>query len=228
MTTKGLNADQRCALVLDRERGVQEGIETLPWQTDTCIGNWHYQRSLFDQHKYKTSKQVTQMLVDIVSKNGNLQLSIPLPGNGVPDADELKFIAELTAWMDVNGEGIYATRPWKVYGEGPSVSKPGPRSRFGGATDFRAYTAEDVRFTKKSNTLYAFIMAWPESRSAVIKSLATNSPLIDGRKVEHVSLLGHWGKLAFTQDEQGLNVQLPATPPCASAITLKIHGVLPV
>jgi alpha-L-fucosidase len=122
MTTKGLNADQRRALVLDRERGVQEGIEALPWQTDTCIGNWHYQRSLFDEHKYKTAKQVTQMLVDIVSKNGNLQLSIPLPGNGVPDADELKFLAELTAWMDVNSEGIYATRPWKVYGEGPSVS----------------------------------------------------------------------------------------------------------
>jgi alpha-L-fucosidase len=122
IATKGLNADQRRAMLLDRERGVQEGIEALPWQTDTCIGNWHYQRSLFDQHKYKTSKQVTQMLVDIVSKNGNLQLSIPLPGNGVPDADELKFLAELTAWMDVNSEGIYATRPWKVYGEGPSTT----------------------------------------------------------------------------------------------------------
>ena len=227
MTTKGLSADQRRALVLDRERGVQEGIEELPWQTDTCIGNWHYQRSLFDQHKYKTSKQVTQMLVDIVSKNGNLQLSIPLPGNGVPDADELKFLAELTAWMDVNSEGIYATRPWKVYGEGPSVSKPGPRSRFGGASDFRAYTSEDVRFTKKGDTLYAFIMVWPESRNAVIKSLATNSPFTDGRKVAHVSLLGHWGRLKWTQDENGLNVQLPATPPSASAVTLKIKGVLP-
>ena len=223
---KGLSADQRRALVLDRERGVQEGIEELPWQTDTCIGNWHYQRSLFDQHKYKTSKQVTQMLVDIVSKNGNLQLSIPLPGNGVPDADELKFLAELTAWMDVNSEGIYSTRPWKVYGEGPSVSKPGPRSRFGGASDFRAYTSEDVRFTKKGDTLYAFIMVWPESRNAVIKSLATNSPFTDGSKVAHVSLLGHWGRLAFTQDENGLNVKLPATPPCASAVTLKIRGVL--
>ena len=182
ITTKGLNAEQRRALVLDRERGVQEGIEALPWQTDTCIGNWHYERSLFDQHKYKTAKQVTQMLVDIVSKNGNLQLSIPLPGNGVPDADELKFLAELTAWMDVNSEGIYSTRPWKIYGEGPSVSTPSARSRFGGAADFRAYTSDDVRFTTKGDTLYAFLMVWPESRSAVIKSLATNSPQIGGRK----------------------------------------------
>jgi alpha-L-fucosidase len=227
INTKGLNADQRRALVLDRERGVQEGIEALPWQTDTCIGNWHYQRSLFDQHKYRTSKQVTQMLADIVSKNGNLQLSIPLPGNGVPDADELKFLAELTAWMDVNSEGIHGTRPWKIYGEGPSTTATAPRSRFGGAADFRNYTAEDIRFTTKGDSLYAFIMAWPDSRSVVIKSLATNSPQLAGRKIEHVSLLGHWLGLKWTQDENGLNVKLPATPPSASAVTLKIKGVLP-
>jgi len=225
ITTKGLNADQRRALVLDRERGVQEGIEALPWQTDTCIGNWHYQRSLFDEHKYKTSKQVTQMLADIVSKNGNLQLSIPLPGNGVPDADELKFIAELTAWMDVNSEGIHATRPWKIYGEGPSTTSTAPKSRFGGAADFRTYTSEDIRFTTKGDSLYAFIMDWPDSRSAVIKSLATSSPQMDGRKVADVSLLGYGGKLEWTQDEQGLNIKLPSEPPSASAVTLNIKGI---
>jgi alpha-L-fucosidase len=227
MTGKGLNAAQRRALVLDVERGVTNGGEILPWQTDTCIGEWHYRRSIFEHHKYKTSKQVTQMLVDIVSKNGNLQLSIPLPGNGVPDADELKFIAELTAWMDVNSEGIYSTRPWKVYGEGPSVTGPQERGRFGGARDVRPYTAEDVRFTMKGDTLYAFIMVWPETHGTVIKSLAASSPQIAGRKVTHVSLLGHWGRLKWTQDDQGLNVELPATPPCSSAVTLKIKGVLP-
>jgi alpha-L-fucosidase len=230
MTGKGLNQDQRRALVLDVERGVTSGGEILPWQTDTCIGSWHYQKSIFEQHKYKTAKQVSQMLVDIVSKNGNLQLSIQLPGNGVPDADELKFLAEMTAWMDVNSEGIYSTRPWKIYGEGPSTVAQ-PRGQFGGARDVRAYTAEDFRFTTRGDTLYAFIMAWPESRSAVIKSLATNSPQMDGRKVTHVSLLGHWGGLfggiKWTQDENGLNVKLPATPPSASAVTLKIKGVLP-
>jgi alpha-L-fucosidase len=227
IATKGLNPEQRRALVLDVERGVTSGGETLPWQTDTCIGSWHYQKSVFEQHKYKTAKQVSQMLIDIVSKNGNLQLSIPLPGNGLPDADELKFLAEMTAWMDVNSEGIYSTRPWKVYGEGPSVTAQAPRGQFGGARDVRPYTAEDFRFTKKGDTLYAFLMVWPESRSAVIKSLATHSPLVDGRKVAHVSLLGHWGRLKWTQDENGLNVQLPATPPSASAVTLKIKGILP-
>lgn len=226
MTGKGLNDDQRRALLLDVERGVTKGGEVLPWQTDTCIGSWHYQRSIFDNHKYKTSKQVTQMLIDIVSKNGNLQLSIPLPGNGVPDADELKFLAELTAWMDVNGEGIFGTRPWTVYGEGPSVTGHLAAGQFGGAKDVRAYTSEDVRFTTKGDTLYAFIMAWPDSLNTVIKSLATGSQYLDGRQVQNVSLLGSGVKIEWTQDDQGLNVKLPAQPPSASAVTLKINGVL--
>jgi alpha-L-fucosidase len=227
MTGKGLNAEQRRALVLDVERGVTNGGEILPWQTDTCIGSWHYQKSIFEQHKYKTAKQVSQMLVDIVSKNGNLQLSIPLPGNGVPDADEMKFLAEMTAWMDVNSEGIYATRPWKVYGEGPSVTATAPKGQFGGARDVRAYTSEDMRFTMKGDSLYAFVMVWPETGGAIIKSLATSSPQIDGRKVADVTLLGYGGKLEWTQDENGLNVKLPPTPPSNSAVTLKIKGVLP-
>jgi alpha-L-fucosidase len=225
MTGKGLHPDQRKALVLDVERGVTNGGETLPWQTDTCIGSWHYQKSILEHHKYKTAKQVSQMLIDIVSKNGNLQLSIPLPGNGVPDADELTFLAELTAWMDVNSEGIYATRPWKVYGEGPSVTKQAPQGQFGGARDVRGYTSEDIRFTAKGDSLYAFIMVWPETRTAVVKSLAANSREIDGRRVADVSLLGYGGKIKWTQDDKGLTVQLPDQPPSASAVTLKIKGV---
>jgi alpha-L-fucosidase len=227
MTGKGLKHAQRRALVLDVERGVTSGGETMPWQTDTCIGSWHYQRSIFEQHKYKTAKQVSQMLVDIVSKNGNLQLSIPLPGRGVPDADELKFISDLTAWMDVNSEGIHGTRPWKTYGEGPSVTSKAPAGQFGGARDVRHYTAEDVRFTMKGDTLYAFLMVWPETHSALIKSLASTSPHIEGRKVADVSLLGYGGTIVWTQDEQGLNVKLPDQAPSASAVTLKIKGVLP-
>ena len=225
LTGKLLNAQQRRALVLDVERGVTNGGEILPWQTDTCIGSWHYERSLFDRHQYKTARQVSQMLVDIVSKNGNLQLNIPLPGSGLPDADELKFLAEFTAWMDVNSEGIHGTRPWKVYGEGPSVTGKAPRGQFGGAVDVRAYTSEDVRFTMKGDTLYAFVMVWPQSRSIVLNSLAAHSPQIGERKVADVSLLGYGGKIEWNQDEKGLAVKLPDQPPCASAVALKIKGV---
>ena len=128
--------------------------------------------------------------------------------------------------MDVNSEGIHGTRPWKVYGEGPSVAAQSPRGQFGGARDVRPYTPEDMRFTMKGDSLYAFIMVWPETKSAVVKSLAANSPQIGERKVADVSLLGHGGKIEWTQDEKGLNVKLPDQPPCASAVTLKIKGVI--
>jgi alpha-L-fucosidase len=140
----------------------------------------------------------------------------------MPDADELKFLREFTAWMDVNSEGIHGTRPWKVYGEGPSTTTQAPRGEFGGARDVRSYTSQDVRFTVKGDALYAFIMGWPETRTAVVKSLAANSPQIAGRKVADVSLLGYGGKLEWTQDNQGLNVKLPATPPSEHAVALKI------
>jgi alpha-L-fucosidase len=226
MTGKILTPEQRKCLLLDVERGVTNGGETIAWQTDTCIGSWHYDRRIFEQHKYKTAEQVSQMLVDIVSKNGNLQLSIPLPGRGVPDSDELAFLDDFTKWMGVNAEGIHGTRPWSVYGEGPSVASVAPKGQFGGAQDVRPYTSDDLRFMKKGKSLYAFVMAWPDSRTSVIKSLAKGSPQLEGRKIQQISLLGHSGKITWTQNEQGLNVQLPAAPPCKYAVALKVEGVI--
>lgn len=223
IATKGLDAGQRRALLLDVERGVTAGGETLPWQTDTCIGSWHYQRSLLEQHKYKTAAQVAQMLVDIVSKNGNLQLSIPLPGHGEPDADELKFLAEFTAWMDLNAEGIHGTRPWRVYGEGPSVTTPAEKGRFGGAQDVRTYTAQDFRFVQKGGALYAFAMGWPENGRLILTSLAENSPLAPGA-IERVELLGAGATLKIGRDATGLMVTLPEQKIGNYAYGLKISG----
>ena len=196
-----------------------------PWQTDTCIGYWHYDRDTCEQHRYKTVGQVVHMLVDIVSKNGNLLLSIPVRGDGTIDEDEVAFLEGMAKWMDVNGEGIFGTRPWKVYGEGPSV-----RGHAGGHVrrerDVRSYTAEDVRFTTKGDTLYAFLLGWPGEKNAVIKSLATNSPQVAGQKITDVSLLGYKGKLEWSQDEQGLTVKMPDKPPSDHAVALKIKGIL--
>jgi alpha-L-fucosidase len=225
LTGKRLNDAQRRALVWDVERGVTQGGEILPWQTDTCIGSWHYERKVFEEHKYKTPGQVVQMLIDIVSKNGNLMLNIPVRGNGTIDEDEIACLEGIAGWMAPNGEGIFATRPWKTYGEGPSVTNPAPQGHFGGARDVRPYTAEDIRFTTKGDSLYAFLMGWPETHSTVIKSLASNSPHIDDRKVASVSLLGYGGKLEWSQDEQGLAVKLPEKAPGAYAVALKIKGI---
>jgi alpha-L-fucosidase len=222
MTGKGLNAEQRRALILDVERGVTSGGEVLPWQTDTCIGSWHYERSVFEQHRYKTARQVVQMLIDIVSKNGNLQLSVPVRGDGTIDEDEVACVEGIGTWMAPNGEGIYATRPWKVYGEGPStIAANQARGQFGGARDVRAYTAEDMRFTSKGNLLYAFVMAWPESGKVTIKSLAEGSANYPG-KIAKVELLGSPAPVAFSRDATGLTVTMPGQKPNEYAYALKI------
>jgi alpha-L-fucosidase len=222
IATKGINAEQRKALLLDVERGVTAGGEALPWQTDTCIGSWHYQKSVFEQHKYKTAAQVAQMLVDIVSKNGNLQLSVPLPGHGMPDADELKFLAELTVWMDLNGEGIFATRPWKTYGEGPSTVAQ-PRGQFGGARDVRPYTTQDFRFVQKGEALYVFAMGWPEDGKLTIASLADGSPHAPGA-IERVEQVGTKAQIKFTRDAAGLTLTLPEKKTGDYAYSFKING----
>jgi alpha-L-fucosidase len=217
VNVKGINAPRRSGIVEDYERGASNIIEPAPWQTDTCIGDWHYRRSLFDQHRYKTVATVARMLIDIVSKNGNLLLSIPVRGNGTIDADELAFLEGMAKWIAVNGEGIYGTRPWKIPAEGAARSGGGMFNE--GRTN---YTAADVRFTTKGDTLYAFLMGWPGQTPAVIKALATNSPQLQGRKIGQVALLGHNGKLDWKQDETGLTVTMPPQPPCEHAFALKI------
>jgi alpha-L-fucosidase len=222
LTGKGLNAEQRRALILDVERGVTTGGETMPWQTDTCIGSWHYERRLFDQHKYKSAKQVVRMLIDIVSKNGNLMLNIPVRGDGTIDDDEVKVLDALAAWIEPNGEGIYGSRPWKVYGEGPSTIATAPKGQFGGAKDVRSYSAKDVRFTAKGNILYAFFMAWPEDGKVTLTTLAKGSESYP-QDIARVELLGgEKVPLKFDRDESGLIANLPQERPNEFAYALKI------
>jgi len=205
---------------MDIERGLAEGISANPWQTDTCLGTFHYDKTYLTEGKYKTPKRVIDMLVDIVSRNGNLLLNFPLPNNGALDATELKTLDEITRWMAVASEGIHGTRPWKIFGEGPgtkSAAVPGQRFNENSRKDL---TAEDVRFTTKGNTIYAFVMGWPE-KDAVIKPLGANSA---GMKVAHVALLGFDGKLLWTQEAEGLKVRMPPAKPCDHVIALKISA----
>jgi alpha-L-fucosidase len=211
------------AFVEDIERSTANAIRPEPWQTDTCIGDWHYSRAVYEENRYQKVSTIVSMLTDIVSKNGNLMLNIPLRGDGSPDERELEFLAGLTTWMDVNSEGVFATRPWTIYGEGPSTTAP-PVRGYGRTPP--PYTAEDIRFTTKADTLYAFVGAWPESGNATIKTLADNSPQVANRKIADVSLLGYGGKLEWTQTDDGLNVKLPEKAPSEYAFTLRIKGLL--
>lgn len=211
---KMLDDRQQHALVLDIERGRSPGTLPLPWQMDTCIGSWDYDRTYYEQGRYKTATEVIQMLVDVVSKNGNLLLSIPLRGEGTPDPAELRLLAQLTAWMDVNQEAIFATRPWQVYGEGPSTVAVVDQGPFGGIKDTGEFTAADIRYTqaKSGDTLYATMLGWPSHGELTLAALAaTGKPAPRG--IASVTLLGSTAPLTFTRDRAGVHLQLPAGPP---------------
>ena len=208
-----------CAIgtcLLDHERGVAEGIAANPWQTDTCIGQWHYNRG----EKYKTAKKVIDLLVDIVSKNGNLLLNFPLPNSGELDFAEMQVLAGITDWMTANSEGIYGSRPWKIYGEGPSTKAKVDPGNFNEDKQ-KDLTAEDVRFTAKGSTLYAFVMGAPVKRTTIC-ALGLQSDQAPG-KIGKVEMLGLNGELKWKQDDVALVVEMPAGKMPDIGFTLKIQ-----
>jgi len=223
MTDKHLNEMERRAQVYDIERGRAAGILPEPWQTDTCIGSWHYDRAIFEHHRYKTAAAVVPMLADIVSKNGNLMLSVPLQRDGTPDSDEIQIVKDIGAWLKVNGEAIYATRPWKIYGEGPST-RTSERGSFDGQRDVQRqpFTPEDIRFTQSRDgkALYAIVLGIPTDGTVTVKLLADDSPHWPG-KIRSVRLAGG-GKLKFVRDATGLHVTLPEKFAGKIAFALKI------
>ena len=225
MNNKMLNEMQREAMVYDIERGKASGILPLPWQTDTCIGSWHYKLDRFLKHEYVPASTVIRMLADIVSKNGNLMLSVPLNRDGQPDADEIKIVSEIGAWMKINGDAIYSTRPWKIYGEGPSTVVA-EKGQFGGQAveQKKPFTAEDIRFTqsKDGKTLYAIVLEIPKDGQVTVKSLASGAANWPG-DIGSVRLIGG-GKLPFTRDAGGLHVSLPEKFDGKIAFALKIRA----
>jgi alpha-L-fucosidase len=204
------------AAVLDLERGLESGIRELPWQTDTSVSwkSWGY----IEDDSYKDPDQIVHEFADIVSKNGNLLLNVgPKPDGTIPD-QAAGILHSMGRWTDVNGEAIFGSRPWKVYGEGPTRVSGGS---MGEKHEKRVeFTAADIRFTTKGGTVYAILMAWPEHK-ATIKSLGSRSPHAPGR-ILNVELLGHEGRLEWKQGADALTVETPEQRPCHYAYTFKI------
>jgi alpha-L-fucosidase len=205
--------------VMDVERGVIDNIHPAPWQSHTCVGNWHYQKGI----TYKTPKVVIDMLVDVVSRNGNLLLNFPLPNSGMLDAEELKILDAIKEWTATNGEAIFGTRPWKIYGVGPSTTPVSSDAKFN-ESKRRELTAEDLRFTRKGQTLYAFFMGRPVSGEVMVAPLARNSTHAAG-EIRSVELLGYDGRLQWSRDETGLKVRLPVEYKGAHAFALRVNGL---
>lgn len=198
--------DSKGRWVKDIERGAMDSISTDPWQTDTSIGDWYYRTG----QKYMTGTEVIQMLVDIISKNGNLLLNVVQTPEGDLEQDVLDILEEIAVWTPVNGEGIYGTRPWKIYGEGPSTQNQ-IKGTFGGVRDVRPYESTDIRFTTRDGILYAFCMDKPVENIR-INSLGMTSGLIES-KIKSVSLLGKDTRLKWKQQNDALVIDLPAELP---------------
>jgi alpha-L-fucosidase len=202
--------------VQDLERGVKDDISPYPWQTDTSIGDWFYSTG----QKYKSAAEVTSMLCDIVSKNGNLLINIVQTPEGDLEPDVLAIVDGIGKWTAVNGEGIYASRPWKISGENPPVAKPAgtPDKKkgemFNEASRLKT-SAQNIRFTtsKDGKTLYVFCLGEPQE-DIVIKALGSSSGKLE-RPIANVKLLGGNSQLDWKQNSDALVITKPASVPLA-------------
>jgi alpha-L-fucosidase len=218
---KILDAEQRKCMAWNIERGTGNEIEPQPFQTDTCIGSWHYETSILERHGYKSAQTVVHTLIDVVSKNGNLLLSIPLRGDGTPDDEELAIVEGIAEWMQVNQEAIHGTRPWKVFGEGPQMAEAVPLQGQGfNEGKGKPFTAEDVRFTTKGRTLYAIVMGRPAG-PVRIKSLGTGANLLRA-PIAGVAALGGRETLRFAQTADALEIAPPRNLPSEIATVFRI------
>ena len=213
LNCKGLPEDRRAGVVEDVERGFRSEILPHPWQTDTCIGDWHYNRERFLQKSYMPADAVVHRLCDVVAKNGCLLLSIPVRGDGTIDAEERKIVEGIGGWTKRNGEAIFGSRPWRLSGEGPT------QVAVGQLNEHRAkpFEAADIRFTTKGATLYAMTLGKPAD-AVHIKSLAGTGT------VQRVEIVGATGPLTFRQDGDGLHVTMPTGASHDYGVALKING----
>ncbi len=201
--------------VLDVERGQLSKLRPLYWQNDTSVSknSWGYVAN----QQYKDTDSIVDDLVDIVSKNGSLLLNIgPRPDGTIAEPEE-KMLREIGAWLAVNGEAIYGTRPFAVFGEGPTEVAEGPFSD----TKRKPFTAQDVRFTTRDDLLYAIVLAWPADGKLTIASLGRGQSSLAG-EIKGVELVGSKAAVKWARDAAGLHAQLPGAAPSPYAFALRI------
>lgn len=223
VTAKMTPPQRRMGIVDDVERGGKSYIERFPWQTDTCIGAWHYDADLAARNGYKSAATVIHTLCDVVSKNGNLMVSVPMRGDGTIDAKEERIVTDIGDWMGRYGDAIHGSRPWKIYGEGPTgggsglFSESGPESR---------YTARDVRYVTRGGNLHALVLGWPDDNVARLTLLGRRNPTMPG-EVTRVTLPGDATPLSFRRTDNAIEVTLPerARHPIGVALVLSGNGV---
>lgn len=205
---QGLHADG--VTTLDFERGKAADIRKEPWQTDDSMGPWGYRRGA----DYMSADATIDKLIDIVSKNGNMLLNVPIKADGTLDEETTSILKDIGKWLSINGEAIYGTRPWYMFGEGKTNEIPHHIIE-------SPYNSKDIRYTTKGDVLYALVLDWPKNgRQVTMEHLAPGNSRIN--PVEDVKLIGHEGDLEWRQYGDGLEVIFPEQKPCDFAYALKI------
>ncbi|MCL5005879.1 MAG: alpha-L-fucosidase [Acidobacteria bacterium] len=211
------------SVVADYERGLADAILPYPWQSETCIGDWHYQRALFDAPGeyggYMPPREIVHWLADAVSKNATFLLNIPGKPDGTIDRKERLILERLAEWFQINGEAIYATRPWTVFGEGPNLRATTVRGKLTLPSG-----PQNIRYTrnKAGNVVYAIALGWPE-QALLLSSLGSTAANRPG-KVTHVELLGSPESLRWQQTSAGLGIEPPRQKPaCDYAVVFKLQ-----
>ena len=191
--------------IMDVEKSQLPGIADRPWQTDTCIGNWFYDAKA----PFKRPEQIIEMLVDIISKNGTMLLNILQRPDGTIDDEAVFILEELGKWFDICAEAVYDTRPYTVEGEGDT------KVEINGFVESKTHwNTSDIRFTRKENAVFAFLMASRGGMTAVIRSLKDET-------IQDIELLG-FGKVEWMKSFGVVTVKLPDTLPTEYVNVLKI------
>jgi alpha-L-fucosidase len=208
------NAYPENVAVYDIERGSSRATRKFPWQTDTSVGkkSWGW----IEGEENKTPNEIIDALIDIVSKNGNLLLNIGPKADGTITQEQVDVLLDIGEWLKINGEGIFYTRPWDIAEEGSTVA---PAGSFSDNSPVQ-YTAKDIRFTARGNTVYAFCLEVPVEKEITIKSFALKAD--HSRKIKTIELLGSTEKIKWIQQDDALVIYTPKVIPCKEAVGFKI------
>lgn len=203
--------------VLDIEKGGMKETAELPWLSDDTIslGSWCYTEDL----RIKETAVVLHSLVDIVSKNGQLVLNLSPKADGTIPQEQRSVLLELGDWLGKYGEAIYETRPFTIYGHGPTTAGKG---HFGGIATDKAYTAKDVRYTRNGNQVYAIALGWPGAGKATLLTPFAESEGAAPFDISDVSLLGSDENIEWSLEPEGLKVTSPSSAPDEKAVVYKI------
>ena len=204
----------------DLEKSRKNELDEKSWMTDETVstGSWCFTDNL----KIKPTADVLHVLIDIVSKNGVLLLNIsPMADGTIPD-DQKNVLTTMGEWLSKYGEAIYETRPWYTFGEGPTKE---PEGHFSNHREFLKvkYSAKDVRYTTKGNTVYATILGWPGNSAEVVFESFSKENWINAKEIKKVSLLGCKEEIKYLLSDNGLIVTTPEKAVDEMAVVFKVE-----